>query len=120
MALSPALPFLARLVRFFAFLDERLRREYFRGILYLAGGDREQRIVAKYGEISNWDTSNVTPMGLLFCGAEAFNQPLNNWNVSNVTDMSYIFSRATSFNQSLNKWDVSNVKTMWMMFCNAS
>ena len=27
---------------------------------YLAGGDRKQRIVAKYGEISNWDTSNVT------------------------------------------------------------
>ena len=27
---------------------------------YLAGGDRKQRIVAKYGEISNRDTSNVT------------------------------------------------------------
>ena len=23
---------------------------------YLAGGERKQRIVAKYGEISNWDT----------------------------------------------------------------
>ena len=29
---------------------------------YLAGGDRKQRIVAKYGEIGNWETSNVTNM----------------------------------------------------------
>ena len=26
---------------------------------YLAGGDRKKRIVEKYGEISNWDVSNV-------------------------------------------------------------
>ena len=27
---------------------------------YLNGGARKQRVVAKYGEISNWDTSSVT------------------------------------------------------------
>ena len=27
---------------------------------YVAGGDRKKRIVEKYGEISNWDMSNVT------------------------------------------------------------
>ena len=49
---------------------------------YLAGGGRKQRIVEKYGEISNWDTSKVTDMRHMFANAESFNQPLNNWNVS--------------------------------------
>ena len=29
---------------------------------YLAGGDRKEDIVKKYGEINNWDVSNVTNM----------------------------------------------------------
>ena len=33
---------------------------------YLAGGDRKRRIVEKYGEISNWDTSRVKNMEGLF------------------------------------------------------
>ena len=68
---------------------------------YLADGDRKQRIVAKYGEISNWDTSNVTDMEAMFSNATSFNQPLNDWNVSNVTNMCYMFHDATSFNQPL-------------------
>ena len=83
---------------------------------YLVGGDRKQRIVAKYGEISNWDTSRVTNMYGLFCGATSFNEPLNNWNVSNVTIMSYMFRNANSFNQPLNDWNVSKVTDMKCMF----
>jgi len=41
------------------FTNKRLRRAVND---YLAGGDRKQRIVAKYGEISYWDVSNVTNM----------------------------------------------------------
>ena len=47
---------------------------------YLNGGARKQRVVTKYGDISNWDMSNVTDMRNMFCGAHSFNQPLNNWN----------------------------------------
>ena len=36
---------------------------------YLAGGDKKKRIVEKYGEISNWDTSRVTNMYGLLCKA---------------------------------------------------
>ena len=68
---------------------------------YLAGGDRKKRIVEKYGEISNWDTSRVTYMNGLFHDARSFNQPLNNWNVSKVTGMAYMFSFTSSFNQPL-------------------
>ena len=42
---------------------------------YVAGGNRKQRIVAKYGEISNWDTSRVTDMSSLFEYAESFKRP---------------------------------------------
>ena len=83
---------------------------------YLAGGDRKKRIVEKYGEISTWDTSKVTSMYGLFCGATSFNQPLNKWDVSKVTNMYSMFEGAHSFNQSLNNWNVSNVKNMRRMF----
>ena len=82
---------------------------------YLAGGDRK-RIVEKYGEISTWDTSKVTNMYGLFCGATSFNQPLNKWDVSKVTNMEAMFWGATSFNQPLNKWNVSKVTDMSFMF----
>ena len=87
---------------------------------YLAGGARKERIVDKYGEISNWDTSRVTNMGYMFENASSFNQPLNNWDVSNVTDMGGMFMYASSFNQPLNKWNVSKVKYMYDMFYDAS
>ena len=32
---------------------------------YLNGGARKQRVVTKYGEISNWDVSNVTNISSL-------------------------------------------------------
>ena len=73
---------------------------------YLAGGARKEDIVDKYGEINNWDVSNVTDMALLFRGASSFNQPLNKWNVSKVYSMSFMFWHAESFNQPLNNWNV--------------
>ena len=36
---------------------------------YLNGGARKQRVVTKYGDISNWDVSNVTNMDNMFRGA---------------------------------------------------
>ena len=86
---------------------------------YLAGGARKKDIVDKYGEINNWDVSNVTNMNHMFHYAESFNQPLNNWNVSKVTIMHGMFWAAESFNQPLNSWNVSNVATMGGMFHNA-
>ena len=44
---------------------------------YLNGGARKRRIVEKYGEISNWDTSSVTYMQSLFYEGGSFNQPLH-------------------------------------------
>ena len=42
------------------------------------------------GDLSAWDTSNVTTMRTMFRRSD-FNQPLNDWDVSNVTDMYEMF-----------------------------
>jgi len=84
---------------------------------YFSNNDNlKQQVIEKYGQISNWNVSNVTSMKYMFSNRESFNQPLNNWDVSNVTDMSCMFLTTKSFNQPLNNWDVSNVTTMRGMF----
>ena len=54
---------------------------------------------ARYGNISNWDVSNVTDMSNLFKNMSRFNQPIGAWDVSNVTNMSGMFLFAFNFNQ---------------------
>ena len=71
-------------------------------------------------DISNWDVINVTNMNLMFYEASSFNQPIGNWDVGSVTDMSYMFSYATSLNQDISNWDVGNVTDMVNMFSQAS
>jgi len=46
----------------------------------------DKKAEAKYGHISNWDTSEVTDMSYMFDGATAFNQPIGNWDVKKVKD----------------------------------
>ena len=76
--------------------------------------------LTKYGDISNWDVSNVTDMEGMFHKATSFNQPLNKWNVSNVEYMVAMFANANSFNQPLNNWNVSKVESMVGMFDEAT
>ena len=79
---------------------------------------RKRYVLYRYGEIEDWDVSNVTSMSEMFSRqARSFNQPLNKWNVSKVTDMNWMFQNANSFNQPLNDWNVSNVTSMNEMFC---
>ena len=66
--------------------------------------------------IGNWDTSNVTDMNGMFDGAVSFNQPIGNWDTSRVTDMLVMFSGAHSFNQPIGNWNTSSVTNMWGMF----
>ena len=71
------------------------------------------------GNISNWDTSNVTNMSYMFFNAPSFNKDLN-WNVSNVENMYAMFADATSFNGNISNWNTSKVTTMRSLFFNAS
>jgi len=72
------------------------------------------------GNISNWNTSNVTNMAQMFHTASAFNGNISTWNVNNVTTMSAMFINASSFNQDLSGWNTSNVANMNQMFYNAN
>ena len=73
-----------------------------------------------YGNISDWDVSQVTDMSELFISKTNFNDDISNWNVSSVTDMSFMFYNASSFNQDISDWNVSNVTNMRYTFGRAS
>lgn len=76
----------------------------------------ENSMLRNFKGIETWDTSKVTDMSYMFCGAKSFNHDISNWNVSKVKNMSNMFCLAEKFNQPLNSWDVSNVTNMENMF----
>lgn len=66
------------------------------------------------GDISQWDTSNVTSMRMMF-GDSTFNKDISAWDVSNVSDMSEMFWNSL-FNGNISQWNVANVTDMNAMF----
>ena len=72
------------------------------------------------GNISSWDTSQVTNMEYMFDLAESFNQDISKWDTSKVTNMESMFQSATSFNQNIGSWDTSQVVNMGYMFTEAT
>jgi surface protein len=72
------------------------------------------------GDISRWDTSQVTDFWGMFYGASNFNQPIGNWDVTSALTMYYMFRDAKKFNQPIGNWDVSKVTNMGGMFWGAS
>ena len=70
-------------------------------------------------DIGSWVVDSVTVMKGTFDGASSFNQDISSWNVSSVTDMSVMFARTVAFNQPIGSWDVSSVTTMSSMFVGA-
>ena len=72
------------------------------------------------GNVSKWDTSNVSTMNNMFGRATAFNQDISNWNTSNVTNMGNMFKEASAFNQDISNWDVRRVTSIAMIFFEAT
>ena len=56
------------------------------------------------GDISKWETGQVTDMGNMFRGCSAFNQDIGSWNTAQVTSMGYMFYYASAFNHDISKW----------------
>ena len=71
------------------------------------------------GDISSWNTSQVTTMENLFADAVSFNQPIGDWDTGRVKDMSGAFYNCKSFNQDISRWDTSQVTDMWHLFVHA-
>src|SRR5574344_997057 len=61
------------------------------------------------GDISQWNTSNVTSMVSMFKRTIKFNGDISNWDVSKVTDMSYMFSFSEKFNQNISNWSLNDI-----------
>ena len=78
------------------------------------------------GDVSYFNTSNITDMYLMLCGgASVFphgsftnmgNPDIGNWDTSKVTDMRFLFGSQYKFNHNIGNWDVSNVRLMGSMF----
>ncbi len=76
------------------------------------------------GDITRWNTSNVTNMANMFYiqdgTGSVFNQDIGDWDVSKVTNMTSMFVAASKFNQDIGDWDVSRVIRMSSLFLAAS
>ena len=83
----------------------------------------KKEAIIKYGHISDWNTTQVKDMSLLFYLKYQFNDDISKWDVSNVKHMSQMFQAykwdPSIFNQDISGWDVSNVEDMQLMFYNA-
>jgi len=51
---------------------------------YISGGTEKEKVVAIYGDISEWDTSMVTDMRSLFYKKLTFNEDISLWDVSSL------------------------------------
>ena len=54
---------------------------------WIKGGTARATVVAKYGEIEIWDTSDVLSLKFVFYQKSTFNEDISKWDVSSVTDM---------------------------------
>ena len=96
------------------------------------------------GDISKWNTEQVTNMQHMFWSASAFNQDIGSWNTEKVTNMRDMFARfcvqprhwelehsasdyygcyvlsASAFNQDIGSWNTAEVTNMQYMFGYAS
>lgn len=79
----------------------------------------KDKIMSLYGNINNWDVSNITNMDNLFRNMIDFNEDISNWNVSNVKSMISMFEGCNSFNCNIEKWNIENVENTSYMFFNA-
>ena len=71
-------------------------------------------------DISRWITSQATNMHSMFWGATKFNADISKWVTSKVTYMESMFSGATNFNADLSEWDTSKVTSMYATFYQAT
>jgi len=79
---------------------------------------------SKYGEMKDWNVSEVTDMDYGFHKQESFNGDVSRWDTSSVTSMREMFSGARDFSpdtkKGLGSWDTSSVEDMGSMFSEAS
>ena len=78
---------------------------------WIKGGAERATVVAKYGEIEIWDTSDVRRMDWVFYNKNTFNEDISKWDVSSVTNMqgSTSLSFFLSFCSCIHKHILNNI-----------
>ena len=79
----------------------------------------EAQALETYGNIKNWDVSQVTSLSETFKGASHFNADLSKWDVSKVTKFDAMFRNTKSFNQNISSWKLLSAVFVRDMFRNA-
>lgn len=84
---------------------------------FYKNGDQIQvvRMPIKVEKVPEQLPSEITSLRNMFFYASSFNGDISNWDTSNVTYMSWMFDSARSFNQDLSSWNVDKV-TNYMFF----
>jgi hypothetical protein len=76
-----------------------------------------------YGDIADWNTSDVTSMHRLFVhpqfGSMHVDADVSRWNVAKVEDFSEMFLHASDFNNDLSSWKLASAKNISRMFFGA-
>lgn len=69
-------------------------------------------------DVSTWDVSNCTNMGMMFGGNWYLTElDVSKWNTSKVESLSYTFMCCNAVKKlDVSKWDVSNCKNFWGTF----
>ena len=70
--------------------------------------------------INNWNTANVTQIDYLFMDNATFNQPIGNWNTAKVTTIAHTFYNAKAFNQDIGAWNLGACVTFAFAFYGAT
>lgn len=82
--------------------------------------DSNEGAAAYYGDISEWDVSDITDMAQLFKDKmNVRDVDLRSWDVTKVTTMYAMFEGASRFDGNLSGWRDHSVKNMSCMFKNA-
>ena len=78
--------------------------------------------ITTFGDISNWNTSNLRGTRSMFGSCRGLiTLDLSNWNVSNITDMYNMFAACENLEVlDLRNWDVSNLEQMERSFYNCT
>ena len=69
-----------------------------------------------YGDIKDWDVSQVTDFSNLFLDKTDFNEDISRWDVSNGQNFGYMFAFARNFNHYIGSWNVSSDANLYKMF----
>jgi len=62
-----------------------------------------------YGQMENWNTSQVTNMAYLFQNKSYFNRDISKWDTSNVNTMEHMFDGASEFNREIRNWNINSI-----------